>query len=197
MWAFCYTRTRNLEKAKAPPADAGDIWTWTALDRDSKLMITWRVGDRSTETAYAFLGDLRRRLASRRVKLVADGYNVYPEVVWSVFGNDVDFAGLAKVGGNAAEAERRSREGLSTSHVERSNLTIRMGNRRYTRHTNAHSKKAENHRLMLGLFLNHYNFVRIHSSLRVTPAMEAGLTETLHDMEWIVGMVDARAKATM
>lgn len=190
MWAFCYAKEKNVAEAVAAPEVAGDIWTWTALDRDSKLMLSWRVGDRSADTAYGFMRDLRSRLANR-VELVVDGFGVYPEVVWNVFGEDVDFVPLKKVYGEPRETERRSRAGVSTSHMERANLTVRMGNRRYTRHTNAFSKKIENHRHMLAVFFTHYNWVRIHSSLRVTPAMEAGLTETLHDMEWVVELVNS------
>lgn len=211
VWSFCYAKQKNVPFAKKPPPGAGDIWTWTALDSGSKLIVSYMVGDRSGATAMALMKDLHGRLATR-VQLTTDGHAPYLEAVERAFGSDVDFAQLVKHFSEDKESddspidvsvEKRAVTGspkeayISTSHVERSNLTLRMGNRRFTRRTNAHSKRIEKHYLMLSLFLCHYNWVRIHSSLRVTPAMEAGLTKTLHDMEWIVGLTDARSRYLM
>ena len=203
IWSFCYAKAKNVPRAKSPPPYAGDVWTWTALDSDSKLILSYMVGDRSVVTAKAFMRDLRSRLAGR-VQLTTDGHVPYIEAVEDAFGSDVDFAQLVKVFDEKPEAEqpvcigsrketvegRPRREDISTSHVERSNLTIRMGNRRFTRRTNAFSKKIENHVHMLSLYFVYYNFVRIHMSLRCSPAMEAGLTKTLHDIERIVELID-------
>lgn len=203
VWSFCYAKAKNVPFAKKPPPGAGDVWTWTALDSDSRLIVSYMVGDRSGTMATAFMKDLRGRLANR-VQLTTDGHKPYLEAVEGAFGSDVDFAQLVKNFSEDKESEdspidvavekravtgRPRPEYISTSYVERSNLTLRMGNRRFTRRTNAHSKRITKHYLMLSLFLCHYNWVRIHSSIRCTPAMEAGLTNTLHDMEWIVGLI--------
>ena len=210
IWAFCYAKEKNVARAKAAPRGAGDVWTWTALDSDSKMILSYEVGDRSSTTAIEFMDDLRSRLASR-VQLTTDGHKAYLEAIEGAFGGDVDYAQLVKLYGDAPEKEKRYSpatcvgthkrrvEGnpdvrdVSTSYVERQNLTMRMGMRRFTRLTNAFSKKLENHLLMLSLYFVHYNFVRIHNSLRMTPAMAAGVDDTLHDMEWIVSLIDARA----
>ena len=209
IWAFVYAKEKNVKRAKAAPKDAGDVWTWTALDADSKMILSYEVGDRSGATALEFMDDLRSRLANR-VQLTTDGHRAYLEAVEGAFGDDVDFAQLVKLYGDAPEREKRYspaecvgtrkrritgkpvRADVSTSYVERQNLTMRMGMRRYTRLTNAFSKKLENHLHMLSLYFVHYNFVRIHKSLRCTPAMAAGVSDTLRDMEWIVGLIDAR-----
>ena len=213
IWAFCYAKEKNVPRAKAAPQGAGDVWTWTAIESASKMILSYEVGDRSGATAIEFMDDLRSRLANR-VQLTTDGHKAYLEAVEGAFGGDVDYAQLIKLYGDStgqkghekkyspAECtgtKKRRVEGnpdiehVSTSYVERQNLTMRMGMRRFTRLTNAFSKKLENHLLMLSLYFVHYNFVRIHSSLRMTPAMAAGVSETLHDMEWIVGLIDARA----
>ena len=208
LWAFCYAKERNVPYAKTAPLGAGDVWTWTALDSDTKMILSYRVGDRTTATAIAFMNDLKSRLAGR-VQLTSDGHRPYLEAVKTAFGDDVDFAQLVKVYREVREGKGKKKgvpvctgarkwqvigrprlANVSTSHVERSNLTIRMGNRRYARRTNAFSKRIENHTLMLSLYFVFYNFVRIHMSLRTPPAMAAGLTDTLHDMEWIVGLID-------
>ena len=209
IWAFVYAKEKNVKRAKAAPKDAGDVWTWTALDADSKMILSYEVGDRSGATALEFMDDLRSRLANR-VQLTTDGHRAYLEAVEGAFGDDVDFAQLVKLYGDAPEREKRYspaecvgtrkrritgspvRADVSTSYVERQNLTMRMGMRRYTRLTNAFSKKIENHLHMLSLYFVHYNFVRVHKSLRCTPAMAAGVSDTLRDMEWIVGLIDAR-----
>lgn len=215
IWSFVYAKDKNVKYAKAAPEGAGDVWTWTALDSDSKMILAYEVGDRSGATAIEFMDDLRTRIANR-VQLTTDGHRAYLEAVEGAFGGDVDFAQLVKLYGDSVEGKRAERKyspaectgtkkrvvegnpdlaAVSTSHVERQNLTMRMGMRRFTRLTNAFSKKLENHLHMLSLYFVHYNFVRIHKSLKVTPAMAAGVSDTLHDMEWIVGLIDARAPA--
>ena len=191
-WAFCYAKQKNVPTAKAAPEGAGDIWTWVGLDADTKLVASWHVGSRDSEAAMTFIDDLASRLASR-VQLTSDGHKPYLEAIEGAFGGDIDYAMLVKVYGPAPEgprryspaictgAHKRSVEGkpdprhVSTSFVERSNLSMRMGNRRMTRLTNAFSKKAKNHEHMMAVYFMHYNFVRIHQTLRITPAMAAGL----------------------
>lgn len=213
IWSFCYAKEKNVATATAAPDGAGDVWTWTAIDRDSKMILAFEVGDRSAYTARDFMFDLADRLATR-VQLTTDGHKAYLEAVEGAFGADVDFAQLIKLYGEPTGQKGHERkyspadctgtrkqivtgypvkEMVSTSHVERQNLTMRMGMRRFTRLTNGFSKKLENHLHMLALYFVHYNFVRIHKSLRVSPAMAAGLCDTLHDMEWIVGLIDARS----
>ena len=210
IWAFCYAKQKNVPRAKTAPQGAGDVWTWTAIEADSKLILSWEVGDRTSATAIEFMDDLRSRLANR-VQLTTDGHKAYLEAVEGAFGADVDYAQLIKLYGDVPEAQRRyspaecvgtrkrrvngrpDRKDVSTSYVERQNLTMRMGMRRFTRLTNAFSKKIENHLHMLSLYFVHYNFCRMHKSLRCTPAMAAGVSDTLRDIEWIVGLIDARA----
>lgn len=215
IWSFVYAKDKNVKTAKAAPEGAGDVWTWTAIDADSKMILSYEIGDRSAATAIEFMDDLCARLANR-VQLTTDGHRAYLEAVEGAFGGDVDYAQLIKLYGENIEGKRAERkyspaectgtktrtvEGrpdekhISTSYVERQNLTMRMGMRRFTRLTNGFSKKLENHLHMLSLYFVHYNFVRIHKSLKVTPAMAAGVSDTLHDMEWIVGLIDARAPA--
>lgn len=211
IWSFNYAKQKNVKAAKAAPAWAGDVWTWTAIDADSKLMVSYMVGDRSAEAATEFMHDVANRLANR-VQLTTDGHAAYLIGVESGFGADVDFAQLVKIYGTAPQgpqsryspaeviaAEKKPVMGspdpdhISTSYVERANLSIRMGNRRFTRLTNAFSKKIDHHVFMLALYFTFYNFCRIHKTLRVTPAMAAGIDSTVHDMDWIVGMIDAVA----
>ena len=213
IWSFNYAKAKNVKAAKSAPAWAGDVWTWTALDADNKLMISYMVGDRSANAASEFMHDVAYRLANR-VQLTTDGHAAYLVGVESGFGSDVDFAQLIKIYGNAPQgpqtryspaecigAEPKPIMGspdpdyISTSYVERANLSIRMGNRRFTRLTNAFSKKIDNHVYMLALYFAHYNFCRIHKTLRVTPAMAAGVDSVVRDMDWIVGMIDAAAPA--
>jgi IS1 family transposase len=215
IWSFCYAKDKNVATAKAAPEGAGDVWTWTAIDRDHKMILAFEVGDRSGATALDFMTDLGARLATR-VQLTTDGHKAYLEAVEGAFGMDVDYAMLVKLYGDAtgqkgyekkyspAECTGARKELIignpvkelvSTSHVERQNLSMRMGMRRFTRLTNGFSKKLENHLHMLSLYFVHYNFVRMHKTLKMTPAMAAGVTNTLHDMAWLVGIIDAVASA--
>jgi IS1 family transposase len=212
IWSFAYAKAKNVAAAKNAPDDAGDVWTWAALDADSKMIVSWLVGGRDSEYALEFMDDLAKRLANR-VQLTTGGHKAYLEAVEGAFGADVDYAVLQKLYGTAPEAARgryspaicigarkESIEGkpdpghVSTSYVERQNLTMRMSMRRFTRLTNAFSKKVANHCHALALYFVWYNFCRQHKSLGgVSPAMAAGVTDTLRDMEWIVGLIDARA----
>ena len=215
IWSFCYAKDKNVATAKAAPEGAGDVWTWTAIDRDSKMILSYEVGDRSGSTARDFMDDLADRLATR-VQLTTDGCKVYLEAVEGAFGADVDCAMLVRIYGEPTGSKGHERkyspaectgarkelisgypvkEMVSTSHVERQNLTMRMGMRRFTPLTNGFSKKLENHLHMLSLYFVHYNFVRTHKTLRMTPAMAAGVSDTLHDMAWLVGITDAAAAA--
>ena len=210
IWSFCYAKKKNVEDAISAPEEAGDVWTWTALDSDSKLIISYLVGGRDGEYALEFMDDVRARLANR-VQLTTDGHRAYLDAVEGAFGGDVDYAQLVKIYGNAPKSEearyspstclgarRKPLSGrpdwkhVSTSHVERHNLTMRMSMRRFTRLTNAFSKKINNHIHALSLYFVYYNFCRIHKSLRVSPAMQAGLTDTLHDIGFIVDLIEAR-----
>lgn len=214
IWSFCYAKEKNVAAAKAAPEGAGDVWTWTAIDSESKMILSYEVGDRSGATALEFMTDLRNRLATR-VQLTTDGHKAYLEAVEEAFGADIDYAMLVKLygepAGNRKSSERRyspaecigarkewisgepDKALVSTSHVERQNLTMRMGMRRFTRLTNGFSKKLENHLHMLSLYFVHYNFCRMHKSLRMSPAMAAGVASDLRDVEWIVSLVDARS----
>ena len=211
VWSFTYAKQKNVATAKAPPSEAGDTWTWTALDADTKLIVSSMVGGRDAEYANAFMDDVASRLANR-VQMTTDGHKAYLEAVEGSFGADIDFAQLIKVYGNPPETikgryspadctgiVKRTVEGrpdekhISTSFVERQNLTMRMQMRRFTRLTNAFSKKLENHMHMVALYAVWYNFIRIHKTLRVTPAMEAGLSKTVWGMEDLVRIMDERA----
>ena len=206
-WSFCYAKQKNVARAKAAPEGAGDIWTWVGLDADTKLVASWYVGGRDSEAAMTFMDDLAPRLASR-VQLTSDGHRPYLEAVEGAFGADVDYAILVKIYGAAPEGQRRYSPAIctgakkfrvegnpdpkhvSTSYVERQNLNIRMGNRRMTRLTNAFSKKAVNHTHMMAIYFMHYNFVRIHQTLKITPAMAAGVTSKLWEMADMVRIVE-------
>lgn len=213
IWSFTYAKQKNVARAKAAPVEAGDTWTWTAIDADSKLMISWLVGGRDSDYAMAFMDDLRSRLANR-VQLTSDGHRAYLEAVEGAFGGDVDYAQLVKLYGASPEsakgryspaecigARKERIEGnpdpkhVSTSYAERQNLNMRMHMRRFTRLTNAFSKKIENHAHSVALFTTYYNFVRIHKTLRVTPAMAAGVTTRLWEIGDIVALVEATDKA--
>jgi IS1 family transposase len=208
IWAFVHCKAKNVETAKRAPEGAGDCWTWTAIDAETKLIPSWYVGKRDAEAAFEFIGDLASRL-SNRVQLTSDGHSPYLQAVEESFGADIDYAMLIKIyGGSDAPAGRYSPgaclgakkeriEGrpdpkhISTSYVERSNLSIRMGTRRLTRLTNGFSKKAENHAHAMAIYFMHYNFVRIHQTLRCTPAMAAGVTTKLWELSDLVAVLEA------
>lgn len=212
IWSFTYAKQRNVSTAKAVPAEAGDTWTWTAIEAETKLLITWLVGGRDSDYAIAFMDDLRDRLANR-VQLTSDGHKAYLEAVEGAFGSDVNYAQLVKLYGAAPESAkgryspaecigaRKERIGgspdpkhISTSYAERQNLTMRMQMRRFTRLTNGFSKKFENYMHMVAIYTVWYNFVKQHKSLKgLTPAIAAGVSPTLWSMTDLAEMVDAVA----
>ena len=210
IWSFCHAKQKNVATAKAALEGAGDVWTWTALDADTKLIVSFYVGDRSGESAMVLMDDLRARLANR-VQLTTDGHKAYLEAVEGAFGADVDFAQLVKLYGPTITAPGRyspaecigakkvRREGnpdiahVSTSYVERQNLTMRMSMRRFTRLTNGFSKKLDNHIHALALYFAFYNFCRIHKTLRMSPAMAAGVTDMLWSLEDVIAKIDELA----
>ena len=214
IWSFTYSKQKNVATAKAAPEHAGDTWTWTAIDADTKLIASYLVGGRDSEYAMWFMDDLRSRLTNR-VQLTSDGHRAYLEAVEGAFGGDVDYAQLVKLYGLAPEsmkgryspadctgAKKVSVEGnpdprhISTSYSERQNLTMRMHMRRFTRLTNGFSKKVENHAYAVALHMMYYNFVRIHKTLRMTPAMAAGVSTKLLEIGDIAKLVeDAEAPA--
>ncbi len=207
IWAFVGCKGKNASTEQREEKGFGDVWTWVALDPDTKLAAGWFVGDRSASAAYSLLRPLQKRLANK-VQLTTDGHHAYLVAVEAAFSwVDLDFAQLVKTYGNTAGegryspgdfrgAEKKTIKGapdlahVSTSHVERQNLTMRMSIRRFTRLTNAFSKKFEAHQAAVALHFVHYNFCRVHQTLRVTPAMEAGLSTHVWSLEELVGLLD-------
>lgn len=208
IWSFVYAKQKNVPAAKAAPEGAGDVWTFTAIDADTRLVPSWLVGSRDVGTATEFMRDLAGRLAGK-AQLTTDGFTAYLSAVEDAFGEDIDFAQLQKVyGGENAGARGYSPRAcigtrthavagcpdpnhISTSHVDRANLTMRMSMRRFTRLTNAFSKKLENHCAATALYFMHYNFARTHQSLRITPAMAAGVSDHVWEIEEVVALLDA------
>jgi IS1 family transposase len=207
IWSFVYAKQKNIKPEHFEDGKhAGDVWTWIAIDADTKLVPSFLVAQRDPASARTFMEDLAGRLVNR-VQLTSDGLKAYLTAVDTAFGHDIDYAMLVKVYGNEPEGQKRyspavclgckktgikgdpDPDHISTSYIERQNLTIRMMNRRFTRLTNAFSKKLENHMASLALHYMHYNFVRIHQTLRVTPAMAAGVTTRLWSMEDLVGLL--------
>jgi IS1 family transposase len=213
IWSFIYTKQKNVAKAKTAPPNAGDAWTWTGIETESKLIVSYMVGGRDSEYAMAFIGDLQSRLANR-VQLTTDGHKAYLDAVEDAFGADVDYAQLVKLFGPAPDSfkgcyspaectgiKKIRIEGspdpkhISTSFVERHNLNMRMLNmrmqmRRFTRLTTGYSKKLENHEHMVALYTVWYNWIRTHKAHRMTPAMAAGLTEKLMDLADVARSID-------
>jgi IS1 family transposase len=206
IWSFVGAKDKNIPDSRKDEDGIGSVWTWVAIDADTKLICAWLVGKRTPECATAFIQDLAGRL-SNRVQLTTDGLKMYLNAVADGFGEDIDYAMLVKVYGNDPGAETRyspavctackkenkigspDSKHVSTSHIERQNLTMRMQMRRFTRLTNAFSKKLENHMAAIALHYMHYNFVRIHQTLRVTPAMAAGVTDRLWSVRDLVGLL--------
>jgi IS1 family transposase len=210
IWSFVYAKKRTVRTAKAAPDGAGDAWTWTALDADTKLLVSFLVANRDAPSAHDFMKDVASRVANQ-VQLTTDANKVYLEAVEGAFGGDVDYAKLIKIYGDGPSCAGRyspaectgiikermmgspDPKQISTSYVERANLTMRMSMRRFTRLTNAFSKKLDSHIDMVALYTVCYNFVRMHKTLRCSPAMAAGLSKTIWSMEDIVALIDARA----
>ncbi|MCH8270036.1 MAG: IS1 family transposase [Planctomycetes bacterium] len=204
IWSFCYAKDKNLPDRMRDELGVGSVWTWTAIDADSKLVISWHVGDRGADCAKAFMLDLASRIVNR-IQLTTDGHHAYLGAVLDAFGTNVDYI---KLYGEPSDGQTRyspcecigakkvpmigrsNRVDVSTSYVERNNLTMRMGMRRYTRLTNAFSKKFADLRAAVALHFMHYNFCRIHQALRVTPAMEAGLSDHVWDLQDLVGLLE-------
>ena len=209
IWSFVYAKEKNVIRAKNAPEEAGDVWTWTAICADTKLVPSWRIGDRTSATGIEFMDDLRSRLANR-VQLTSDGHRAYLDAVEGAFGGDVDYAQLVKIYGTTPEPDSTTRYSpsqcvgarkqvvsgdpdrnlVSTSYVERQNLTLRMSMRRFTRLTNAFSKKLENHAHAVALHFMHYNFCRLHQTLKMTPAMKAGVTDRIWEISDLVDLVE-------
>lgn len=208
IWSVIYAKDKNLPENLKGKYGIGSIWTWVALDSESKLAISWLVGNRDADYAKIFIQDVAARLKNR-VQFTTDGLKAYLEAVEESFGADIDYAQLVKLYGKSLEDERRyspaectgtekkvivgnpKRKYISTSHIERQNLTMRMNMRRFTRLTNAFSKKVENHAHAIALHFMFYNFVRIHKTLHVTLAMEAGLTKKVWSIDDLVGLIDS------
>lgn len=206
IWSFVGVKDKNIPAKRKDRFGIGSVWTWVALDADTKLVCSWLVGKRDPGCATEFIQDLAGRLANR-VQLTTDGLKVYLTAVADGFGEDIDYAMLVKVYGNDPEAEKRyspaictgckkqakigdpDPKHISTSYIERQNLTMRMQMRRFTRLTNAFSKKIENHIAALAIHYMHYNFVRIHQTLRVSPAMAAGITNRLWSIEDLIALL--------
>jgi len=207
IWSFVYAKNKNCsleQKVKG----AGDAWTWVAIDPDSKLVPCWLIGPRHAGTAYHFIQDLKERLANR-VQLTTDGFRPYLTAVDETFGTEIDYAQLQKIYAAAPEGPQvryspaicmgakkavisgnPDHKHISTSYIERQNLTMRMSMRRFTRLTNGFSKKVENLEAAVALHYMHYNFCRIHQSLRVTPAMEAGVSDHVWDLKEVIALLD-------
>ena len=210
IWSFVYAKGKNVPKAKSAPPGAGDIWTWTAIDADTKLIPCWYIGGRDLGAARTFIDDLASRLR-HRVQLTTDGHQPYVVAVKGAFGNDIDYARLIKIYGPDTSVKRYSPpkvlevrcgvvtgdpdpDEISTSYVERQNLTMRMSMRRFTRLTNGFSKKVQNHMYAISLHFMHYNFCRPHQTLKgKTPAMAAGISNKVLGLDFIVDLIDADA----
>jgi len=213
IWAFCYAKQKNVPEPLQGQFGYGDVWTWVALDADTKLVPQWMVGLRDADWANAFIEDLAYRLKNR-VQLTSDGLKVYLNAVEETFGGDIDYATLVKLYGSEKKGEQEpvaahkcspghvtgcqlaviqgnlDTRHISTSYVERQNLTMRMSTRRFTRLTNGFSKRVENLAYAVALHFMHYNFCRIHQTLRMTPAMAAGISDNVWEISELVSLID-------
>lgn len=212
IWSYIGAKDKNVPVDRQGEFGVGSVWTWTAMDADSKLICSWMLGDRSANAAYEFMKDLAGRLANR-VQLTTDGYHVYVNAVEAAFGADIDYAQLVKIYGESGESEKRyspaecigcqrhaitgkpDPKHVSTSYVERQNLTMRMHMRRFTRLTNGFSKKLENHIAAVALHFFYYNFIKTHSTIRMTPAMAAGVVSSPMEVSDIVRLIEERVAA--
>lgn len=209
VWSFCYAKEKNVPEDKKD-SGAGSVWLWTAIDADSKLLLSYLCGGRDASWAIQFMKDLASRVSSR-IQITTDGHRAYAEAVEGAFGMDVDYAMLIKLYGAPSDrpdtryspaacigtrtgilSGNPDSQHISTSYVERMNLNLRMGLRRFTRLTNAFSKKFENHCYAVAIYFAYYNFCRVHQTLRITPAMEAGLTDHVWTLAELVGLVEAK-----
>jgi IS1 family transposase len=208
IWSFCYAKQKNVPQEMKGRFGFGDVWTWTAIDADTKLVPCWLVADRSGISARKFIADLASRLMYR-VQLTTDGHKPYLQAVENAFGSQIDYAMLDKIYAAPAQENPQTRYSpavccgirkrvimgdpdpaqISTSFAERQNLTMRMSMRRFTRLTNAHSKKIQNHGHALAIYFMVYNYARIHQTLRITPAMAAGVSDHVWSLEEIVGLI--------
>jgi IS1 family transposase len=205
-WAFIYGKDKNL-RVEQVQAGAGSVWTWTAIDADTKLIISYTLGVRGAATAQSFMRDVAGRIANR-IQLATDGHRICADAVEDAFGADIDYAMLVKIYGAPIDnsesryspatcigcrtgvlAGNPNPDYISTSFVERQNLSMRMGVRRFTRLTNAFGKKLENHGHLVALYFMHYNFCRVHKSLRATPAMEPGITDHVWSLDELVALL--------
>lgn len=208
IWSFVGAKQKNVTADRAGEFGVGDVWTWTAIDADSKLVASWMVSTRDGEAAKAFIGDLSERRLANRVQLTTDGHKVYLKAVENAFGGGIDYAMLMKQYGEGPQSPERKYSPLefvtaekklitgspdkahvSTSYLERPNLTMRMSMRRFTRLTNSFSKKVENHAHAVALHFMYYNFGRIRKTLRITPAMQAGVSDHVWTLEEIAALV--------
>lgn len=206
IWSFCYSKQKNVPHEMKGTFGYGDVWTWTALDADTKLVPCWSIGYRNADDASIFIDDLASRLSSK-IQLTSDGHKAYLSPIEDAFGCDIDYAMLVKLYGKSPEEEKRyspascvginkmivtgtpDAKHISTSYVERQNLTMRMGMRRFTRLTNGFSKKVENHGHAIALHFMYYNFVRIHKTLKTSPAMAAGVSERLWSIKHLLDLL--------
>jgi len=207
IWSFCYSKGKNVPADKKGEFGYGDVWTWTSIDADTKLVPCWALGGRDADTANEFMYNLAGRL-DNRVQLTTDGFKPYLKAVKGAFGDDIDYGKLVKIYGTSTEGTKRYspakiidakcgavignpvKKHISTSYVERQNLTMRMSMRRFTRLTNAFSKKVENLSHALSLHFMYYNFCRIHNSIKTTPAMAAGVADHVWTLEEVAGLLD-------
>jgi IS1 family transposase len=212
IWAFCYSKQKNVPEDKQGQWGYGDVWTYTALDADTKLMVSWMIGKRDATNARVFMEDVAYRV-NGRIQLTTDGHRCYIDAVEGAFGADIDYAMLVKVYGEdragaaryspakvvSCHAETRIGDPdikhVSTSFVERSNLTMRMSMRRFTRLTNGFSKKVENHEAAVAIHMMQYNFCRVHQTLRVTPAMAAGIADHVWELSELAALVEKEEQA--
>lgn len=212
IWSFCYAKEKNVPQEFQGKFGYGNVWTWVAMDADTKLIAAWMIGARDAGTAYAFVQDLAKRL-SHRIQLTTDGHRAYLSAIEDAFGSEIDYAMLVKLYGSDRETEATyspsecigcreviisgspEAKHISTSYIERQNLTMRMSMRRFTRLTNAFSKKLENHIASLAIHYMHYNFCRVHQTLRVTPAMEAGIASHVWSIGELVALLNPQAES--